>query len=203
MDAHRLGDDRPAPSCAGSSDAYGSWKTIWIFARSVAQLAAAAASSTSSPSKRTEPDVGSSSRSTQPAGRGLPAARLPDEPERLAPVAPRSDTPDTALHRRRPSRRKKPARIGNVLDEVVDLEHRRRAAGVGRASPRFRSTVMPAHRDLVERRPRSGTPTRGPPPTAYSSGRSVDAHARARRRTGSAGGTRSPAAGRSATAAGP
>ena len=37
--AHRLGDDRAAPSCRGFSDAYGSWKTICMLRAQRAHVA--------------------------------------------------------------------------------------------------------------------------------------------------------------------
>ena len=121
----------------------------------------------------------------------LPAARLPHQPERLAPRRPTKRHARHGLHRPTVPR-ERPPRTGKSFTRSRDLEHRRRRRRPASA-PSTPSSRRERHARL-ERPRRSGTPTSGRPRPSRSSGRSV-AQTPSRRRTGSAGGTRSPAAG--------
>ena len=109
----------------GLSDAYGSWKIICISRRS-GRSCPRRAPVMSRPSKRIVPAVGSSSRRIEPRSRRLAAARLADDPERLALVAPSASRP------RPRGRGAVPAREDALLDREV-LRRRPRARRAGRA----------------------------------------------------------------------
>ena len=103
----------------------------------------------------------------QPAGRRLPAARLPHQPERLAPADREADARH-GLHRRRPCARSSPAADREVLDQVVDLEHRRPSPTRRRRRRRLRRHgrhAAPRARSRSDDARRSGTRTRWSAPT--------------------------------------
>ena len=131
----------------GSSDAYGSWKTICIFARSAASRRAFCSNS-SSPRSFTEPEVGSISCSISRPVVRLPAARLPDQPERLA-LRPRSDAGDGLDRSRR--RAEQPAADRELLHQVGHLEHGLPLADAMRSASSCTSSRS-ASRAPIERR---------------------------------------------------
>ena len=100
----------------GLSDAYGSWKTIWMLRRS-SRISVALTESISLPLNRTEPDVAGSRRSSMRPVVDLPH---PDSPTRPS-VSPRRTwklTPQTACTT--PTwRRTRPARTGKCLTRSV------------------------------------------------------------------------------------
>ena len=81
------------PSCAGSSDANGSWKMIWARRRKARRFACERPM-TSSPSKWMVPAVGSTRRSRLRPTVVLPRARLADESESLAALDVEGDVVD-------------------------------------------------------------------------------------------------------------
>ena len=96
----------------GFNDAYGSWKTICIFARIVRRSRPDGAS-TSSPSNRTVPDVGSSSRRMQRPVVDFPQPDSPTSPS-VSPRCTEKLTPETAWTS--PTLcRNSPARIGKFF----------------------------------------------------------------------------------------
>ena len=105
----------------GSSDAYGSWKTIWILPR-IARSARRFCSNTSTPSRRTDPDVGSTSRSTRRPVVVLPQPDSPTMPS-VSPFATLKLTPETAFTVA-VDRRRNTAADRELLHEVGDLEDR-------------------------------------------------------------------------------
>jgi hypothetical protein len=115
----------------GSSDAYGSWKTI---CRSLRRWRMRSAESvvSSSPSSFTEPEVGSTRRTTDFARRRLAAARFADERERLAAL----DREGDVVHRldRRPALAD--PRLGRevVLAQLLDRQEGRGLAHGATAS---------------------------------------------------------------------
>ena len=180
----------------GLSDAYGSWKTICILPRSARSSRAAAASSTllAAEPHRARRRLEQAAGSSRPVVR-LAAARLPHQPERLARARPRSSRPRPPCtvadarcgssprgsgtpSRGRSPRAPGPSRVGAT---AVAASRGRRL----RASLAASSSVVGevARRRVLARRP------------SCSSGRVGHAHARRARRTGTADGTRSPAAG--------
>ena len=126
----------------GLSDAYGSWNTICMRWRS-GRIASRSSATISSPSKRTVPLVGGIRFMQQPAERGLAAAGLAHDAERLAPV-------DGEATRRRPRgpwrRSARAARRGpGTLDDVGGFEQRLRSrrhssATRGRAASELRGS---------------------------------------------------------------
>ena len=82
----------------GSSDAYGSWNISCRSRRASLQRATCGASSMSSPVEADRARRRPMQRHDQPADRRLPAARLADEPERLAAADAERDVRDR-LHR--------------------------------------------------------------------------------------------------------
>ena len=110
----------------GFSDAYGSWNTICSRRRS-ARSSPPESFWISRPSKRITPDVGSSRRSTSRPVVDLPH---PDSPTRPT-VSRRSSvrlTPSTACTTPCSTPPEVAALDGEVLDQVLDLEHRAAAA---------------------------------------------------------------------------
>jgi hypothetical protein len=103
----------------GFSDANGSWKMICMSRRRRACRALSSAV-TSLPSNQTSPDGRLDEAQDATAGRGLAAARFPDEPQRFsrreveAHPVDRVDPLDLALEQ--------PPLDGKLLDEVADLE---------------------------------------------------------------------------------
>src|SRR5215831_2467799 len=79
----------------GLSDAYGSWKTNCIFRRN-ARSSRVFLPSTSSPRKRTDPDVGSTSLRIERPVVVFPHPDSPTSP-RVFPARTRKLTPETAL----------------------------------------------------------------------------------------------------------
>ena len=181
-----------APSSAGSATRTGPGR------RSASAGAARAARRRDScwhrpsPSKRTVPDVGSSSRSTQPPGRRLPAARLPHQPERLAPRRPRSSTPATACTTP-DAAAEEPGADREVLHQVLDLEDRclgGRGVGLAPDGVTAARSRRGARRHALGRRAgprRPGSTRRGGPGAPRSRRAPGVPRGTGRSRTGSAG----------------
>ena len=194
----------------GLSDAYGSWNTIWNRWRSVAQLASPSGARCRCPSNshRARGRVGSGCSSSRPVVR-LAAARLPDQPERLALRDVQADARRPPCTLRDRAGRARPPRSGNSFTRSVRPRAR---VSVCRA-------VVGGRRRSLERRPRLATSATSTsarssakwhaervarsPSTDCELGLVGRARSRAAARTRSAGGTRTRAAPRSATAARP
>ncbi len=184
----------------GLSDAYGSWKTIWMSRRDGPHLPALELRDV----RALEDDVAArrlDELDDRPAERRLAAPGLADDPERLAGGASRS-TPSTA--RTLPTVFLQDAGLDReVLDEMLDPEDLVRVGRLGRRSWRRRP---PAHSSRSLPRARRGAPPGRAPrrsgTPSRASRRRRSAAARAPRRgtasdlatARSADGTRSPAA---------
>ena len=154
----------------GLSEAYGSWKTIWM-SRRTARICFRLKPVMSSPSKTIVPDVGSSSFMIVRPSVVLPQPDSPTTPS-VSPARMPSVTPSTA--RTCPMvRRKKPALIGKCLTRLSMCRRSRPfdAAGDGDASTaaasvsvalivRPRWLQQPAS-EAQRAPPRSGTPSDG------------------------------------------
>ena len=102
------------------------------------------------PSKRISPALASSRRMISLRGRALAAARLADDPERLAAPHLEADAVD-GLDRADPAPEDDPARDREVLDEVAHLARAARrargcAAASGRGSLAALTPVLPGRR---------------------------------------------------------
>ena len=121
----------------------------------------------------------------EPRRRGLAAARLADEGERLAPRDIEAHVGDGAHPTHRPP--EDPGPHGEVLDETADLEERRRCR-VGRRAP-WRAHPAPARRLAGVTSPRASTRWHVltcPGPTTTSGGSTV-AHGAGTSRNGQRG----------------
>ena len=193
----------------GFSDAYGSWNTICIRRRSARSSRAPTPESTSMPSNSHRARRRLSSRITRRPVVDLPQ---PDSPTRPSVVPRRMREADAGdgVHRGDLAA-EQPGADREVLDQVCDL----RAAARRRSPACVRGRLGRAHDASVLRRviaaasasmPRSrrlgGTPPSAPVPTSLQLGADLRCTGPGSRRTGSADGTRSRRAARSATAAG-
>ena len=113
----------------GLSELHGSWNTAWTAAR-YSRSSVPASPARSRPRNRMAPAVGVSSRSRQRASRGLPAARLADEAERLARVERERDAvhraddgPDAAAEERRAADREVPGEVADFEERDGALAH--------------------------------------------------------------------------------
>ena len=150
----------------GFSDAYGSWKTICISRRS-GRSSRALSRAIDRPSKRTSPEVGSSSRTIVRPSVDLPQPDSPTSPS-VSPSRTEKVTPSTAWTAADlPPEQALPDR--EVRREVLDLDERRRRR-------RSRRGRLPA--DRPRRAARACSPGSsqqrsrwaGPPPRASSAG---------------------------------
>ena len=166
VDPHRLADDRPHRHARVRATRTGPGRRSASCARSSRRSAPLARRARPRRGTAPSPTSRSSSRRMQPAGRRLAAARLPHDARASRPRRTEKLTPDTALHRPDLLRRN-PGADRELLHEVAHLEDRRRPCSDGARRGRAVSVVTRCDRlALVERRPRSDTPTAVPAPTS-------------------------------------